>query len=101
MQASQVQNGPDWHKVALSTVQMVRHDWTVIDTQERKLEDMPEIVRLACTTGGGNLSYCSGITASLTETLRKMRSDLESVRQNKDQGMLELEKLENISPARN
>jgi len=98
LQTSHVEKGPDWHKIATSIIEMVRHDWIVIDTQERKLE---EILRLACTSGGGALSYCSGITASLTETLRKMRSDLESMRQSKDEGMLELEKLENISPARN
>lgn len=97
----QTSSGADWHKIALSTVDMVRHDWIVIDTQERRLEEMPEIFRLACTSGGGTLRYCSGITSSLAETLKKMRSDVESMRESKDAGMLELEKLENALPARN
>jgi len=99
LQTSQITNAVDWHKIALSTVKMVRNDWIVIDMQERKLEETPEVVQLVCQHGGGTLRYCAGITAPITEQLRKMRSDVESMRESKDGGMLELEKLGNIPPA--
>jgi len=92
---SHVANGVDWRKTALATVEMVRHDWNVIDLQERKLAEVPESIEFACQHGGG-LHYCVAITAPVAEQFRQMRSDLESMRAAKDEGMLGVKRLEEL-----